>query len=1373
MRAQRVSGRALRRHLGLRCSSSLPVPLPPPPPTTVRSKGYGPTKDLLKGVDTSKRLVVETELHPADAEMQRLVLSLSGADVSVYTPLGGEVNALHSREEAQQEGIVAISPEQLASVATVVVDQVKEQLELNGYAAEASQDGRSGGVVNAVADCLRQEMERLFIAMQTQEVSLSRMLGENSDVICARIAGVIQAERSLTAGKAKGEAQQLSHLTQEVTSAVAKLENSLKATLQETLAANNKKLDPVFEDVRLHVVEAIEQASRLQQEQLAVSLQDALERNVPPSSAPEDPARLDAIQEIVRNTMAGVVEETQHEVRALLEALRENAKTSPPARDDISSAKESELEGFLTSYGERLEELRESTAGFTDLKELLMEVHSLQQTHETAIQQVQDSMKRLKKELLGALRVATPSAPLEAKAESQDDLLAAYSDKLDDLADRVTATVEQQLKEQSVDVKELLMQLRALEKGFGAKQKPVLDPIPVMHDLDDDRMIALAQSISDSVLASLPTPEALPPQAPAFTKEELVEAVTAVLSPKLEELAAAVAKMEATQPARVIVAPAEEGPKGVGEEQLITLAQTIAESVRDAVREVVPTKELSESITSKETHLALMTRLEALKGEIVSAVEEEMGRTHEIDLTPFQNYLDQILGGVQEASNKQHEITQAKVGDVMEALVGRLQKQQQVLLEALQAQQLPGDEAVKPPVFTADGLATLNERLLGEIKDIVTGDAASFLSTLEAVRQEVRDTADRLPEGLGEKMSLMENAIHEVRTAGESHSASLQDALKGITTSVESVKEENDAAGQVLASINTVVTDLAQTSIASAKEIKAQLSAVEDKAETLHTRLTSDFSQHIGRLLTEVQEGKRLMDERLSSNAEYKGLTALVETMRMKLEEVGQSLEKMKTPLFTSPPLEQEQPKEQQPPQQIVRGEVIESRLDDLSVVTQEILSELQKYHSAQETPAPADTALKKENLEAMEVRLNEQLQLLHSKLEEMMQQDAAAMLPPSEEEPPQQASVSENVGQHIKDLDALIKHLQTSRSAQVKQMREKLVTLRSFLATGGLGEGGEGNIKAFLEALEENRLKLREDAAGAEAALVTEVNDAVQQTLERLLSSAEQTLADSTKKQLQQLQIDLDNKSEKLGTQQQHAASQLQDRLNNLERLQESHTVALAKEIRNEHEEWRGMLNRVIQQEMPTTLQGVIAEVCTEQLRSVRNHLEEQGTREEKSAATLLSSVREVSHNISQLGSLGAEMRAAVGQGSATIIEELRRTQERLADRFEQQVSTVVQQRSDEAVLPIVAKTPIATPVVPSPTTLSLWWLCVLSFVVFATIMACGYFIFAAFLVAFVPVPPPEQLLANAAAQLPRPENAVDTPKKLSSSRVVDQVME
>ncbi|RNF12551.1 protein p166 [Trypanosoma rangeli] len=1368
MRAQQVSGRALQMHLGLRCISSLPFPLPPPPPTTtVRSKGYGPTKDLLKGVDTSKRVVVETELHPADAEMQQLVLSLLGADVSVHNSLGGEVDAADSRTVSQQEGIVAISPEQLASVATVIVDQVKEQLELSGYAAEASQDGRSSSVVNAVADCLRQEMQRLCIAMQTQEVSLSRMLGENSDVICARIASVIQAERSSAAARNEGETRQLFHLTQEFTSAVAKLEISLKATLEEGLAANNKNMDPVFEDMRMRVVEAIEQASRVQQEQLAISLQDVLERNnVPSSSAPQDPVSLDAVQDIVRNAITEVVERAQHEVRTLLEGLRENAQAPAPSPDDGSSVKGSDLEGFLVSYGERLEELRELTAGFTDIKELLMEVHSLQQTHETAIQEVQNSIKRLRKELLDALRGTTPSASVEAKAEKKEDLFAEYCDRLADLADRVTSTVEQQLKEQSLDVKELLTQLRALEKRFGEKQKPALDPMPAIHDLDDDRMVALAQSISDSILASLPPSESPQTQAPSFTRESLVEAVAAVLSPKLEELAAAVARMETTRPVKFTVAPVEEGLKGVGEEQFITLAQTIAESVKDAVQEVVPTKELAESMTSKETHLALMTRLEALKEDIVSTVQEEMGRTQEIDLTPFQTYLDQVLGGVQEASSKQQEVTQGKVGDALETLLGQLQQQQQVLLEALQAQQRSSDEAVTPLAIT-DGLETLNRRLLKEIKDIVSSDASSLRSTLEAVQQEARDTVGRLPEGLEEKLSLMENTIHEVHKSGESHTASLQAALKDVKTYVENIKEEHDAAGPILTSINTAVFDLAQTSIASANEIKAQLSASENKAETLHTQMTSDLSQRFGQLITEVQDGKRRIDELVSSNEEYKGVVTSVEAMRLKLEEVGLSLEMMKTPLFTSPPLEQ------QPPEQIVRGDAIETRLDNLSEVTQEILSELQKYRSPQETPAPADAIFNKENLEAMEARLNERLQVLSSKLEEMMQLDSA-VVPSLEEASPQQSSVPNNVEQYIKDIDALLNHLQSSRSAQVKQMREKLITLRSFLVTGSLVEGGVSNVKVFLEALEKNRLRLREDAAGAEAALVTEVNGAVQQTLERLLSSIEQTLANSTKQQLQQLQIDLNEKSETLGTQQQYMAFQLQDRLNNLTNLQEGHTVALTNEIRNEREEWRGMLNRAIQQEMPAALQGVIAEVCTEQLRSVRNQLDEQETREGKSAEALLSSVREVSKEVSQLGGIGSEMRAVVGQGSATIIEELRHTQDRLAERFERQVSTIMQQRSAEVVSSIGTNTPFATPVVPSPTSLSLWWLCVLSFVVFGTIMACGYFIFAAFLVAFVPVPPPEQLLANAATAQPlSPGNAVETPKKLLSSRVVDQVME
>ncbi|RNF20873.1 protein p166 [Trypanosoma cruzi] len=1382
MRFRRVSGRALRRCVGLRCVSSSPFPLPPPA-TTVRSKGYGPTKDLLKGVDISKRLVVETELHPADAELQRRVLSLSAADVSVRTPLEGEVNFVDNGAIPQQEEIVSISSEQLASVATVIVEQVKEKLELSSYTSEAAQDARSSGVVNAVADCLRQEMERLSATLQTQEVSFSRMLGENSDVICARIASVIQKERSLAAANLrKTETKHLSSFTQEVTSAVANLETSLKKTLVETIAAKNKKMVPIFEDVCLHVVGAIEQASRTQQEQLAISLQDVLERTVISAVSPDKSLNLDAIQGIVQHAMERVVEGTQNKVQELLKDIRKHFKKSTIPIGDASDEKQLELEGLLNSYGERLEELRESTAGLTDVKELLMDVHSLQQTNEVAVQEVRDSIKRLKKDLMGVLRGATSPPVVEAVAEDKNGMFAEYCDKLADVADRVTSTVEQQLKKQSLDVKELLTQVRTLEKTFGETKKSAVVSIPSMQELDDDRMVTLAQSISDSILASLPPREALPKPAPAFTKEDLVEAVSAVLGPKLDELAAAVAKMETPRPSTVTVSEVDEGATGLGEQQLITLAQTIAESVRDVVQDVVPAKELMESLTSREDDAALMARLESLKETIIATVQEEMGRTHEVDLTPFQNYLDQVLAGVQEAIIKQQEATQVKVESVVETLLGQLQKQQKLLVEGERARQRSSDDDARPPIFTVEELATLNNRLLGEINEMLTSNSTSLLSSLEAVQREVRATADRLPENLETRLSSVENSIHESYAAGKDHNASVKTALKDIQTGVEIIKGGNDAAGQVLASINKAVSDLARSSTASVDGIKEQLSATENRTEGLYTKMTSDLSRHFSQLQTEVQDGRRRIEELISSQVEYKGVSTSVEAMRLKLEEVSRLLENMKNSVFNSPPSEpqhrppppQEQQQQQQQ-QQTVSGEFIESQLKNLSVVTQEILSEVQKYRSAQEAPAPADATSTKENLEAMEVRLNERLQGLYSKLNEMTQADAdaAAAELPSEEVPSNQGSVSEDVSQHLKNVDILIKHLQTSRSAQVKQMREKLIVLRSFLATGGLNREEGSTIKTILGALDAHRLKLREEAAGAEAALVKDFNVALQQTLERLFSSSEQTVAESTKHQLLQLQSDLDAKSERIETQQQHVASQLNDRLNNLEKLQEGHTVVLTKEIQNGHKEWRDVLNLAIKQEMPTALQGVIVEACTEPLRSVRDKLDKRDTREEQRAATLLSRVQEVSRDVSKLGGLGAEMQAAVSRSSATIIEEILRTQKGLAERFEGHVSTMVRKEFSNVSSHIVTGTPFSTTMVTASTPLSLWWLCVLSFVVFATIMACAYFIFAAFLVAFVPVPPPEGFLANAGIKPAGPGDTADLPKKFSSSRVVDQVME
>ncbi|RNC41760.1 p166 protein [Trypanosoma cruzi] len=893
-------------------------------------------------------------------------------------------------------------------------------------------------------------------------------------------------------------------------------------------------------------------------------------------------------------------------------------------------------------------------------------------------------------------------------------------------------------------------------------------------------MVTLAQSISDSILASLPPREALPKPAPAFTKEDLVEAVSAVLGPKLDELAAAVAKMETPRPSTVTVSDVDEGTTGLGEQQLITLAQTIAESVRDVVQDVVPAKELMESLTSRENDAALMARLESLKETIIATVQEEMGRTHEVDLTPFQNYLDQVLAGVQEAISKQQEATQVKVESVVETLLGQLQKQQKLLVEEERARQRSSDDDARPPIFTAEELATLNNRLLGEINEMLTSNSTSLLSSLEAVQREVRATADRLPENFETRLSSVENSIHESYAAGKDHNASVKTALKDIQAGVETIKGGNDAAVQVLTSINKAVSDLAQSSTASVDGIKEQLSATENRTEALYTKMTSDLSHHFSQLQTEVQDGRRRIEELISSQVEYKGVSTSVEAMRLKLEEVSRLLENMKTSVFNSPPSEpQHRPpppqEQQQQQQQTVSGEFIESQLKNLSVVTQEILSEVQKYRSAQEAPAPADATSTKENLEAMEVRLNERLQGLYSKLNEMTQADAdaAAVELPSEEVPSNQGSVSEDVSQHLKNVDILIKHLQTSRSAQVKQMREKLIVLRSFLATGGLNREEGSTIKTILGALDAHRLKLREEAAGAEAALVKDVNDALQQTLERLFSSSEQTVAESTKHQLQQLQSDLDAKSERIETQQRHVASQLNDRLNNLEKLQEGHTVVLTKEIQNGHKEWRDVLNLAIKQEMPTALQGVIVEACTEPLRSVRDKLDKRDTREEQRAATLLSRVQEVSRDVSKLGGLGAEMQAAVSRSSATIIEEILRKQEGLAERFEGHVSTMVRKEFSNVSSHIVTGTPFSTTMVTASTPLSLWWLCVLSFVVFATIIACAYFIFAAFLVAFVPVPPPEGFLANAGIKPVGQDDTADLPKKFSSSRVVDQVME
>ncbi|ORC84908.1 uncharacterized protein TM35_000401750 [Trypanosoma theileri] len=1463
-RAQQFPGRTLRSHVSLRWVSSSPFPLPTEA-TTVRTKGYGPTKDLLKGLDTSKGLVVETVMHPADAEMQRRVLSLSSADVSVYTPLDVETGVEESSvATARREDIVAIAPDQLASVATVIVDQVKEQLELNNYVAEASHDGRSGSIVNAIATCLREEIDRVVLQTHTQEASFSRMLQDSSDLICARIASVIHEERPKSHAKdAKKDNQNFSILLQEVNLSMKKLEQSLKEAFESSITAKQEK-DPIPEDLRVQIVTAIEQATRIQQENISFSLEEILEKKLTPQGPlPPNPPTLEEIENVVKTGMTRAMEDTQSEVRELIQSLREKMSSE----STVSTSKdEARLEGLLASYGERLEEMRETSSGFSDLKELLMEVHSHQQTNMTAIHDIETQVKKLKKELINALHELAEGSSKSAKEDDRDDRFGEYCDKLDALADRVTSRVEEQLKQQHEDMKDLPTRLLELEKVIRERRQPVVEHVPSPQEFDDERMITLAQSISDSILATLaqreelsrktvqlnsstpaptPTPTPAPvitPPVPQFTKDELAEAVSTVLRPKLEELAATI---ESKHKKDTTPLELDEFPTLVSDQQLVTVAQTISDSLRDMVEDVVAkaTTTITTTITATATTTAATTndtkitdlthmeeykesmleRLNDLKQSILATVQEEMGRTHEIDLTPFQNYLDEVIQGMKEEWNKKQELTENKIKSVVESLVMRLQEQheqqhnqqreqreeqhqeQKHLLEKELQGLHKSNEELRSNSLTMEELTSITNRLLAEVKGVVSGETASVSSSLNTVCDKLREVTQQSSTDLSKKLSSIEASLDKSRVVDQENDLRVKKTLEEVTASLESVKEGNNWAEQKLSSLHSAVADMVHQSVTAASEMKAQLTASEERVGELNSQLSTELSQRFNQLQTEVLDGRQRIDELISSSADHKGMISAVEAMRVKLDTVGQILEDMAASKTLSPPVtqqeEQQEQKEKQQKQQqeqkehVMNAILIEPQLESLSAATKEILSELQKLRHAQETLSSSESSPKlqqeqqeqplpyvgvtKETLEAMEGRLSGRLDAVQSTLDSLKEIEASAALPL--DETPEQVSETKDVKDRLAEIDALIKLAGASRGVHAKQIREKLVAIRSFIATAKFEEVEKRDMEEFIKVLESNRLKLKEDMVGIESELVEKVNERIQQIQDSLLLSLKQTVASSTESHVQQLQSDFDTKSNELKSHQEQLVMKLLDRINELEKSQGVSNAEMTEEMRQRQKEWRDALHHVLQQDVPTALRGTVTEVIADQLHTVQKQLSEQNTREEKSNATLLSSIQQVSQDLSQLNGFGGEVRAAVSGGSAQVIEELRRTHEGLAERIERHVKEVVHQRGTVETQPSVSHVAVAeTTVEHTPHTsaavmysarLPMWWLVALSFVLITTIMAALYFLSAVFLVMFVPVPPPEELLLSSSTS-PTPQN--NTPaKRLTRSRVVDEVIQ
>nr|CCD14684.1 unnamed protein product [Trypanosoma congolense IL3000] len=1499
-RIHQFSYRKLIRLAGRRDLSSMPpLQAEAMEPMTVRSSGYGPSKHLLRGVDGTRRVVVETSLSPADVEVQRRVLSLANPRVSVQTGLGVDgpspdpgTDSIQHGEPRLDSAIDGIPSDQLAAMATIILDEVKEQLQLNLHAVDAAQDGRSAAVVNAVTECLRTEVERIICATHTQEASIAQMLKDNANLICERIAGVICAGQAEALAVKDGD--HVPRLLQEVLATLSKLECSLKSALNKSFSdSNNESADA--SELREHIVSAIEQASRLQQDRLLTALSDTLpdQAAVQMSERREEGKGMANIEKIIKDAMARIIEDTQREVQSILQDLRSKVADAGTSRETATgpattytrSDNEAAFERTLALYGEHLDELRESSSTTTNLRELTMDIHSMQQTSASDVAEIKNMLKKLKRELISSLQ--SPDAPNTEVASTQDlghgavDYVGIYSDKLDALADRVISTIGDQLKERHSDVKELSDRLLQLESAVKESHRSPLQAVS-LPELDDDRMIAMAQGISESILSSLPSlptvskteerqqtliesqAEALKTlSAPSFTSAELAEAVSAALAPRLNDLAAAIqAKSAPTRDEGRLAHDREDGSKDIGDVQLLNATQMICDGVRDAVKECLSTFQLPATTapapaTSQVAETAVVDtsaleqvmvgKVEDLKQCVLQAVQETSG-PQEIDLSPFRLYLDSVLNGMQESLSKQQQITQNKVNDVVEAITMRLEESQKQLELKLRQQNLEHVEKlllvqkgsnVAPEeseggrrqrdaqeaqeinekisgqsalisIAIEKASVELRQQLMVDIRSLLTNEMTSAFAPLDNFVEEIREAARSSRTALEVKLQSVEASLKSVLVTGEQQSERVQAALDNVIASVKenSNIEKVAAVPEAIKSINKLLADVAQQSTDVGSRIRADIEASAGRVEALHARASDEMLRGFDLLKSELREGRQLLD-RLASSSEQNTDTSgsvmvTVEGMRTKLEDVGQSIERLRTVIRDAQERDAKQIREQrlamdeardsQSIAQIERwhremSELVVSRFENVSQETRDILTQLKQQQLEQGKLSSQGTLSLSgvEVLQAMESRLIERIQALQGMLDELTKVNIdVAPVSTGGSHAPETAGVPAD---HLKEIDELMTLLKSSRGSHVKQIYERLCVLRSSLSVVSLKASDGQTVKELLGTLKEGQAKLQEEMKGTGEELVRRIDTTTQKAIERFVGQIEATVVRAAGADLEKIRKALKEDTGVIDKRHQQSTSLLCERLDGIGKTFAERSAELKGQLGALNNELRSAVEKLLKKDVTEPLRASIGDANTAQLSIIKQRFDEQKQWDQKANDSLLLRLGSVSDAVNKLHSASSEVRAAVNYSSAGVIEEIRRSQKEILSRFEQKLSVAMEQQqrrlqgsltarvkvvnpsssSDGATAnaPILVASVGGEPKAPvSPRSLMLQVLVVISSVAFT-----AYILFVAFLIAFVPVPLPDGLLTESGPGLAGGNTAETVRRKRLPTRVVDWV--
>ncbi|CAG9571171.1 conserved hypothetical protein [Leishmania major strain Friedlin] len=774
--------------------------------------------------------------------------------------------------------------EQLAVVANLVVDQVEQRTGQQLDALHVTYADKMKSFSEIVLNSIHDELRQLRVVRERQGAaergspsaapSHSPMPIDAEAVarlVSARVAeqltgATLPSSTTPTPPPSSDMAYQLTRLEESTAAHFEDLQRRITAVVASRDAP---AVTSAPAELRTAVVEAVQKAAAEQQEKLSNLINDLLaeERLAARGSGGDAAANAIVDMRAIEESIESAVQSATNELRRTITSEVKKLEKSKGTRGEVTAGSATDAD-MAIEIEKVFDAVQSTQSRLAAVDEVVGDIFKEQAATRDALRVMQEVLQRRLDELRGTVATeATASTPSPAAAPVNGVPEAAQqkiTEVLEQLRRDVSAT-SSMLEIHNDNAQQQLMTVAQVvsDSVTAAIQQHTEEALQSAMTTVQEQLNALREAgeAASAAASAAPPPAAAPPSAP-LSQEVLTDAVEAVLSPRWAELSVQVEKMNTANKLAI-------------EQQLLHIADSVSTSVAASLQ-----AQLEEMRTSAESQLktehaakeqgsvsidtspaataALIEKttheLTTLREELLQALQAQVGKTPEVNLTPMYKYIDSVLTFMKEELSLQETNLTAKMASLAETVTAAVREQQEATASSASLAKLQeGVQAVResveagaakaaaladvpPPAAPGAALSDIRE-LLSPMDTALEAHVAA-LRRLEERLDEVSRTAD-----VSSVLTRLQEASEQFRSASAAAAAAqtaerdtLQVLFQDHFTSLTQSLEGRDA--RLIEAVRGTATSA---------EMRAQLSSVQDSIQ-------STAQAHKEELLTALRE---------------------------------------------------------------------------------------------------------------------------------------------------------------------------------------------------------------------------------------------------------------------------------------------------------------------------------------------------------------------------------------------------------------------------------------------------------------------------------------------------------------------------------------